>query len=655
MSFRKNTAEAFEVLRQIAEQKKARASEASVLPPDARGGDTAGSSLAGAMTQGTVTQGTVVQGPVAQATMAPGTPEAAGSMRAGISSTGPARAGAGRVAGQREGRFQRKPLLRAPTPGRTLAGGPPRPSPAPPGGPRQRGGVGGGARPERPRSRAWAEWMGIEPEPETETGGRSAPEGEPPLEGAQVLVPDSSEGTAAPSRDRERFAEANARVEEERGALLVEGRSGDSRHDGSPNRPLDGRPAFLEGTRAGFFDDWSLADGPDPLVRPRVDPVLLAARTRPLAGASVPVGAGLEVLQALRIDVVPPAVPDPSGPERSPVEPAFESPVLATGVTTLGAGLGGLDGTGGDPPERFPGAGGPPAPEVPGETEGACGGPAAGRVGSSAPDTFFQRAPRASAASARAGSGLLALLDRRIEMKLSTLLVLAMGGVIAVTLSLTYLRMPAPEDPYFAHRREGHRAGSLAAVPSAAGSVPSDVDRAGGGSLVSLPAGPGDATGAAAIAGALRQPIWSPASTPFPEAGGRSDSDRAESPTPGPGPDTGSADSNTGHGEARPAVSREASPSLHMIQVRARESHEGAQRILTYLDDFGFEDFLLDPDPRGARDSDGRSLYTVFVGRFSDREEAQAECRRLKRETRLRPYKHREDFFHDSLVITRQR
>jgi hypothetical protein len=92
-----------------------------------------------------------------------------------------------------------------------------------------------------------------------------------------------------------------------------------------------------------------------------------------------------------------------------------------------------------------------------------------------------------------------------------------------------------------------------------------------------------------------------------------------------------------------------------MIQVRARESREGAHRILEYLSLFGFKDALLEEEPERYRSRDGKPLFTVFVGRYDDKSAANRECKRLKEETRARPYRQREDLFQESLVITRTR
>ena len=79
-------------------------------------------------------------------------------------------------------------------------------------------------------------------------------------------------------------------------------------------------------------------------------------------------------------------------------------------------------------------------------------------------------------------------------------------------------------------------------------------------------------------------------------------------------------------------------------------------QILDYLGVFGFDQHRTEPDPRGAKNSDGKPFYTVFVGAYDDRAEADRECSRLKRATRDRPFRNRPDFadfFDDAFVITR--
>ena len=83
---------------------------------------------------------------------------------------------------------------------------------------------------------------------------------------------------------------------------------------------------------------------------------------------------------------------------------------------------------------------------------------------------------------------------------------------------------------------------------------------------------------------------------------------------------------------------------------------EGAQSILEYLSvNFGLGPAYIERDLRGDRSSEGKQLYTAFVGPYFGRAEADRECERLKRETRRTPYKNKVEFFQDSLVITRTR
>jgi len=63
----------------------------------------------------------------------------------------------------------------------------------------------------------------------------------------------------------------------------------------------------------------------------------------------------------------------------------------------------------------------------------------------------------------------------------------------------------------------------------------------------------------------------------------------------------------------------------------------------------------VEPHPYGAKGPAGQPLYTVYVGRFSDKKKADQELDRLKKETRMKPYKDKPDFFGRSLVLQRLR
>jgi hypothetical protein len=249
---------------------------------------------------------------------------------------------------------------------------------------------------------------------------------------------------------------------------------------------------------------------------------------------------------------------------------------------------------------------------------------------------------------ARFRSGRVSILDHRVELKVSTIAAMALAGAILCVLVVTWLRLPPEEDAMLASflpEPAPAAPGTEAAGGTGAGG--SEAERGPGDSLRSLP-------------------LWSPSSAP-----------PGESPRPPaaePGPEirnvevVPAADADieleAAPGGKEPAGGEEDAdptapgPAVHMIQVRAKESMEGARRILDYLAIFGFEKSQIERDPRGAKNWEGKPLYTVFVGAYHDRAEADRECGRLKRVTRDRPFRNREDFsdfFESALVITRTR
>ncbi|MBI4601123.1 MAG: SPOR domain-containing protein [Planctomycetes bacterium] len=166
-----------------------------------------------------------------------------------------------------------------------------------------------------------------------------------------------------------------------------------------------------------------------------------------------------------------------------------------------------------------------------------------------------------------------------------------------------------------------------------------------------------------AAPGARRLPLWSPQFPrilPLTAGGGQGlaglpEIRNVQGPAAPPGTPAGASSPAGGEPAEAAAPAAPPSPYHYRIQVRAKESWTGAQRILEYLETFGFQDGYLETDARGDTGSDGKPLYTVFVGHFFDERDAQEECDRLKRETRQRPYKSRGRFFEDSLVLRRQR
>jgi hypothetical protein len=90
---------------------------------------------------------------------------------------------------------------------------------------------------------------------------------------------------------------------------------------------------------------------------------------------------------------------------------------------------------------------------------------------------------------------------------------------------------------------------------------------------------------------------------------------------------------------------------IYRIQVRARESWAGADKLLAYLKGFGFRETLREED--GSRG--GETLYTVFVGNYSTLKEARRECGRLIERTHKTPYKDKPDYFQDCFALRRPR
>ena len=265
--------------------------------------------------------------------------------------------------------------------------------------------------------------------------------------------------------------------------------------------------------------------------------------------------------------------------------------------------------------------------------------------------------PRARPGVLVIGSGWL---ERAVEVRLSTALALGMSGLITIVLFLTYLKLPPAEDAALRN--------FMALAPEAAGA-----------SLPALTEAPGPEETAAGsqeapqLEGLARPvPIWSP----------RSASPEGESREPGslppggppeaaaPPPDIRNIESaaeaggnGAAPGAAAPAVAalaaRESAGFIHRIQVRAKESMKGAQQIVDYLAQFGFDRGLavIERDRHGDKNAEGLPLYTVFVGAYESREQALPELDKLKEETRRRPFQEKaafRDMFHDALVVRRR-
>jgi cell division protein FtsN len=221
-------------------------------------------------------------------------------------------------------------------------------------------------------------------------------------------------------------------------------------------------------------------------------------------------------------------------------------------------------------------------------------------------------------------------------MRISTMASLALSGAILLVLALTYMRLPPKEDAVLASFLAEPSSGKEArGAPSAAGGAGGGEERARSDLLRSLP-------------------LWSPSSAPPGEP---------LAPVPAAaGPDIRNIEpipaATAGAEPAAPPPPEPAAPPgpTYMIQVRGKESMEGARRILDYLALFGFEKSQIEPDPRGDSNAEGKALYTVFVGAYDGRADADRECSRLKRATRERPFRNRpdfRDFFGDAFVIAR--
>jgi hypothetical protein len=256
------------------------------------------------------------------------------------------------------------------------------------------------------------------------------------------------------------------------------------------------------------------------------------------------------------------------------------------------------------------------------------------------------------------GAAWPAILDRVVHLRVSTLLALLMAGVITIVLFLTYLKLPPQENALVSNFLESspRPAGGEAEGGPAAG--PRLVDPA------ALPAAPGPSGGARQVL-VRPVPLWSPGAGGV--EGEAGSPQRATEPEirnvepavpPAGGEGTAPGETATANGAAAPEggdapAAAPRSPHLYLIQVKAKESGEEAERILEYLGLLGFGDPRV--EHKGDRHADGTKLYTVFVGSFEEEKQARRECERLRRETRRRPYRDREDFFADALVITRAR
>ena len=238
------------------------------------------------------------------------------------------------------------------------------------------------------------------------------------------------------------------------------------------------------------------------------------------------------------------------------------------------------------------------------------------------------------------GEGSTRWLGRRVELKLSSLIVFALVGVVLVTLFLTWLRLPGETDPHFLQPP----AGWAEAEPVAQGAQGAAVGVSGkglaadGSSATSPPRLPASLLPAPALTGS---PVWSPGTAPAPPPPPPADPPAISEP-PAPA-------ASVSEPSAVPAEPRE---YIYRIQVRAHESFAGAERIFDYLDLFGFRETLAKEENRKRG---GQPLYTVFVGKYPSLKEANRECVRLKEETSETPYKGQRDFFQDCYVHQRRR
>ncbi len=287
-----------------------------------------------------------------------------------------------------------------------------------------------------------------------------------------------------------------------------------------------------------------------------------------------------------------------------------------------------------------------------------------------------------------AGEGSTRWLERRVELKLATLLVATIAGVIVTTLVLMFIRRPGEEDALFRSGFEGSRFGLNSSSPEpaslASAPVTLSAEKSPEAPLEAVEPGVAHSTtprgdGVRPTSPQVRRfPLWGPgmgvsgengttdkAPEPYPEV--RNVVVKPATPSPedaaadrkaaaAPEPVTAPEAATEPEAIARAGLARQGggrSGAYYVIQVRAKESMKGAQGIVDYLSLFGFDDPLIARDPREDRNAYGEELHTVFVGRYADRGEADRECARLKRETRARPYKSRAAFFSDCLVITR--
>jgi len=258
------------------------------------------------------------------------------------------------------------------------------------------------------------------------------------------------------------------------------------------------------------------------------------------------------------------------------------------------------------------------------------------------------------------GSGWL---ERPIEIRLSTALALGMTSLIGVVLLLTYIQLPPAEDAALrnfmalAPQSAGPSSHALTETPRADEAAPAVQE-------------------SPTIEGLARAvPIWSPR-TASPEGASRDPGSPlqggAEGDAGGPPPEIRNieaAPEAPAGGVALGAqpdpgtstlAARENAGFIHRIQVRAKESMKGAQQIVAYLGQFGFDptQAVIERDRHGDKNAEGIPLYTVFVGAYESREQAVPQLEKLKEETRLLPFQDKaafRDMFHDALVVRRRR
>jgi hypothetical protein len=246
------------------------------------------------------------------------------------------------------------------------------------------------------------------------------------------------------------------------------------------------------------------------------------------------------------------------------------------------------------------------------------------------------------------GYTIAEFLNRRVEVRVSTIVGTAMAVVTMVLVVLMYAGVPARRDGVLGGPRlPAGPASSSAGDPGAAGAF--DAPGAGVGGTGVQPAEELPAVGLpprVRFAGPGRGDLES--RLPPPEERGSQDPDLRNVREAG---EAQAGDAGPGAGE-EPVIGAAAPPSVfYLVQVRAREDGEGVDALREYFRGLGFTDFRVESSGVSGR---GRGRYVVYLGPYYDEDEADEVREEVKSATRKHPFRYGREAFQDSLVVTRR-